>query len=83
MVDAHADDEGVNTMITYRRTSARWDTYSDPHNPGWVVDVETEEGDHLTLAAAPSVYHAGPSEDPSRVVGETLDWEGVMRRDRR
>lgn len=61
-----------------KRALARWDTDSDPSNPGWVVDVEFRDGSQITYGAAPSVYDAGPRTSKQRVVTETLKWEGLM-----
>lgn len=68
--------------MTIRSAKARWDTKTDPSNPGWVVDVVTLAGRVDYYAPAPSVYHLGPgAENAARVVTETLWWEGLKMQD--
>lgn len=62
-------------MVT--TATARWDTDSDPSNPGWVVDVRFRDGEMLTLAPAPAVYHRPQTWDPLDIVARTLIYEGL------
>jgi hypothetical protein len=56
-------------------SDAKWDTESDPANPGWVVYlVFGERGE--SFAPCPSHYHDGPDADTAAIVADTIAWEG-------
>ncbi len=66
-------------MKRVKNAVARWDTDSNPYNPGWVVDVEFEDGSRNTFPPAPKVYQlAEKDENKSEVVAQTLIWESLV-----
>lgn len=62
---------------TIESATARWDTWSNPDNCGWVVDIKHLDGRIDTIAAAPSCYHDPENTDKTKIIEETLRWEGL------
>jgi len=62
-------------MIDIIEAIPRWDTETDQHNPGWVLDVKYPDGSSDTWGASPSTWHlSNTKQNGNKMLKATLAW---------